>query len=216
MIQIKQAFNTTLNKHYECPKGVMGRIAGEVMVRQHRPETDWTLHLLDIQPTDTVLEVGFGAGRGIKLAASKVNDGRIVGIDLSEEMVRVATRRNIAAVKAGCVALLQGDITALPFEDQYFDKIMTIHTLYFWTEPHEPSQALNELWRVLKPGGRLVITLSTGKINAQGEVEVWEPLQSALEKQVIPDLQRKGFRAVRLEQGPTSRQYTSVAVVGEK
>ena len=39
MIQMKQAFNTALNKHYRCPKGIMGRIAGEVMVRQHRPET---------------------------------------------------------------------------------------------------------------------------------------------------------------------------------
>ncbi len=216
MIQMKQAFNTALNKHYRCPKGIMGRIAGEVMVRQHRPETAWTLHLLDIQPTDTVLEVGFGAGQGIKLAAERVTSGRIRGIDLSEEMVRVATRRNASAIKAGRVALSQGSITALPFEDQYFDKIMTIHTLYFWPEPHEPEHSLNELCRVLKPGGRLVITLSTGKINAQGEVEVWEPLQSALEEQVMPALQRKGFQAVRLEQGPASRQYTSVAVIGEK
>jgi len=94
----------------------MGRIAGEVMVRQHRPETAWTLHLLDIQPTDTVLEVGFGAGQGIKLAAERVTSGRIRGIDLSEEMVRVATRRNASAIKAGRVALSQGSITALPFE----------------------------------------------------------------------------------------------------
>ena len=94
----------------------MGRIAGEVMVRQHRPETAWTLHLLDIQPTDTVLEVGFGAGQGIKLAAERVTSGRIRGIDLSEEMVRVATKRNASAIKAGRVALSQGSITALPFE----------------------------------------------------------------------------------------------------
>src|SRR5258708_10309805 len=114
-------------------------------------------------------------------------------------MVRVATRRNAPAVKAGRVALSQGNITALPFEDQHFDKIMTIHTLYFWPEPHEPSQALSELCRVLKPGGRLVFTLSTGKINARGEVEVWEPLQSALEEQVMPSMQRKGLKVVRLE-----------------
>ncbi len=168
MIQIKQAFNAALNKHNRCPKGVMGRIAGEVMVRQHRPETSWTIRLLDIQPADTVLEVGFGAGQGIKLAAEQVNGGRIIGIDLSEQMVRVATKRNASAVREGRVALSQGNITALPFEDQRFDKIMTIHTLYFWLESHDPSQALSELYRVLKPGGRLVITLSTGKIQCTG------------------------------------------------
>jgi ubiquinone/menaquinone biosynthesis C-methylase UbiE len=216
MIQIKQAFDSALNKHYSRPKGVMGRLAGEVMVRQHRPETSWTIRLLDIQPADTVLEVGFGAGQGIKLAAEQINDGLIIGIDLSEEMVRVAKKRNAAAVKAGHVALSQGNITDLPFEDQHFDKIMTIHTLYFWSEPHGPSQALSELCRVLKPGGRLVITLCTGKINALGELEVWEPLQSVLTEQLMPHLQRQGFQVVRLEQGPTSRQYTSVAIIGEK
>ncbi len=216
MIQMKQVFTTALNKQYECPKGVMGRIAGEVMVHQHRPETVWTLQLLDIQPTDDVLEAGFGAGQGIKLAAARVTSGHIRGIDLSEEMVRVATKRNASAIKAGRVTLSQGSITALPFEDQSFDKIMTIHTMYFWPEPHEPSQALSELCRVLKPGGPLIITLSTGKINAQGEVQVWEPLQSALEEQIMPALQRKGFPVVRLEQGPVSRHYTSVAVIGKK
>ncbi len=118
---------------------MMGWLAGERMVRQHGPETAWTMNLLEIQPTDTVLEVGFGAGQGIKLAAEKASDGRVMGIDLSEVMVRVATRRNAQAVKAGRVALSQGNITALPFEDQYFDKVMTIHTFYFWSEPPGPS-----------------------------------------------------------------------------
>lgn len=212
-MKVKRRLEGLWNQQYRSPSGLIGRLAGERMVRQHGPETAWTMNLLEIQPTDIVLEVGFGAGQGIKLAAEKASDGRVIGIDLSEMMVRVATRRNAQAVKAGRVALSQGNMTALPFEDQYFDKVMTIHTFYFWSEP---AQALRELYRVLKPGGRLVITLSTGKINARGEVEVWPPLQSALEEQVLPGMQREGFQVVRLERGPTSRQYTSVAVIGEK
>ncbi len=212
-MKVKQHLARLWNQQYRSPSGIVGWLAGERMVRQHRPETAWTMNLLEIQPTDTVLEVGFGAGQGIKLAAEKASDGRVMGIDLSAVMVRVATRRNAQTVKAGRVALAQGNLTALPFEDQRFDKIMTIHTFYFWSEP---SQALSELYRVLKPSGRVVITLSTGKINAQEEVEVWSPLQSALEEQVLPGMQREGFQVVRLERGPTSRQYTSVAVIGEK
>jgi SAM-dependent methyltransferase len=176
-MKVKQHLADLWNQQYRSPSGMMGWLAAERMVRQHGPETAWTMNLLEVQPTDTVLEVGFGAGQAIKLAAEKASDGRVMGIDLSELKVRVATRRNAQAVKAGRVALAQGNMTALPFEDQHFDKIMTIHTFYFWSEPAQP---LSELYRVLKPGGRLVITLSTGKINARGEVEVWPPLQVSL------------------------------------
>jgi len=212
-MQVKRRLEGLWNRQYKSPHGLMGWLAGERMVRQHRRETAWTLNLLEIEPTDTVLEVGFGAGQGIKLAAEQARQGRVMGIDLSEMMVRVATRRNAQAMKVGRVALAQGTMTALPFADQTFDKIMTIHTFYFWPEP---VRVLSELSRVLKPGGRLIITLSTGKINARGEVEVWPPFQAALAEQVLPGMRREGFQVVRVEPGPTSRQYTSVAVIGQK
>ncbi|HEU5228804.1 MAG TPA: class I SAM-dependent methyltransferase [Ktedonobacteraceae bacterium] len=210
---MKQQLESIWDRQHRCPSGIVGWLVGEQMVRQHRPETTWTVNLLDIQPTDTVLEVGFGAGQGIKLAAMKACDGHVMGIDLSEDMVRAARRRNARAVKDRRVVLSQGNITALSFEDQQFDKIMTIHTVYFWSES---SQAFSELYRVLKPGGRLVITLCTGKINAQGEVEVWPSFQAILEERMMPGLLREGFKVVRSERGPNSRQYTSIAVIGEK
>ena len=117
-MKIRQHIEGLWSRQYRSPNGVMGRLAGERMVRQHGPETAWTIRLLEIQPTDTILEVGFGAGQAIKLVAEKASHGRVMGIDLSETMVRAATRRNAEAVKAGRVVLLQGNVTALPFEDQ--------------------------------------------------------------------------------------------------
>ncbi|GHO78569.1 hypothetical protein KSD_63400 [Ktedonobacter sp. SOSP1-85] len=211
-MKVKQRLAGKWHEQHQRPRGQLGRVVGERMIQQHQPETDWTLELLDIQPTDTVLEVGFGAGRGIMLAAAKASAGHVMGIDLSETMVQVAAKRNAQAIRAGRVVLKQGDIATLPFEDQQFDKIMTIHTFYFWPEP---SQIVQELRRVLRPGGKMIVTLATGMLNAQGVEELW-PLQATLEEQVVPDMLRNGFKVARLERGPFSRQYNNMALIGEK
>ncbi len=116
---------------------------GERMVRQHIPETTWTISLLDIQPEDQVLELGFGAGRAIELVAAQASSGHVYGLDHSQEMVRAASRRNAQAIKAGHVTLYHGDLATLPFADNQFDKIFSIQTLYFWSDP---SQTLAEIF----------------------------------------------------------------------
>ena len=209
MIQIKRAFNTVLNKQYPCPQGVMGRIAGELMVHQHGEETAWTVAVADVQPVDSVLEIGFGAGKAIGLLAEKTSRGSVAGIDLSGTMVQRARTRNEQAVKAGRVTLQQGDAAHLPFAQQQFDKVISIHTFYFWSEP---AVILAEIFRVLKPGGMCVITFSTGKAEETGLGH----FQAILEEQVLPEMRNIGFTKVSIKQGPIARQYKNVAVIGRK
>lgn len=71
-------------------------------------------------------------------------------------MVHAASRRNHATIKAGRVNVRQGNAADLPFAELAFDKVFSINCLYFWTEP---LTALQGIYRVLKPGGMLVITL---------------------------------------------------------
>src|SRR5687768_15670419 len=89
------------SRQYRCPSGLIGRWMAERMVRQHEAETGWTLSLLEITPTDRVLEIGCGAGRALQLAASQVSEGQVVGIDLSAVMIRAARRRNATSIRAG-------------------------------------------------------------------------------------------------------------------
>ncbi len=194
------------------PKGIVGYLLGEQMVRQHVTETAWTISLLNLQPDNQVLELGFGAGRAIELVAAQIPDGQVSGIDISQTMVRTASHRNVRAIKAGHVNLQRGDLATLPFPDNQFDKIYTIQTLYFWPDP---SRTLTEVFRVLKPDGMLVITLSTGRVDSD-EVTGLEDYQRILEEQVVPAMKQIGFTQVAIKQGPVSRQYKTTAVIGVK
>lgn len=209
IIQIKRTFNAVLNKQYPCPQGVMGRLAGELMVRQHGTETAWTVGVADVQPEDSVLEIGFGAGKAIELLAEKTLHGLVAGIDRSFTMVQRARARNRRAVRAGRVTLQQGDAARLPFAEQQFDRVISIHTFYFWSEP---AVILAEIFRVLKPGGMCVITFTTGKAE---ETELGY-FQETIEGQMLPDMRNIGFADVSIKHGPTARQYKNVAVIGKK
>jgi ubiquinone/menaquinone biosynthesis C-methylase UbiE len=212
MVSLKDRFGAFINGHHRCPTGFVGKLVAEKMVRQHQPEHTWAISELALQPTDEVLEIGFGAGRALELMAGQVTQGHIYGIDLSPTMVGAAGRRNAQALREGRVILQQGNVSALPFADQQFDKILSIHSIYFW--PDIPL-VIEGLFRILKPGGKLFLVLATTWINADGE-KVVDPLQATLEEQIIPGMLQQGFSAAYLAHGPDNRQFNNVAVVGVK
>ncbi len=215
MVSLQQRISTYIDRQHQHPSGIVGRVIGERMVRQHAPETRWTLAQLAIMPGDRVLELGFGAGRAMELAATQATHGQVVGIDLSATMVEAARRRNAGAERTGRVALLRGDATALPFADEQFDKIFSIHTFYFW---QDPVRAITDIFRVLKPRGLMALTLSTGVIGPGGEREpgLFGSLQGMLDEQVIPGMERMRFTTARIAEGPDNRQFNSVAIIGRK
>lgn len=197
-----------LGKQYRCPTGLLGQAVGAKMVRQHAPETAWTISLLEIEPAERVLEIGFGAGRAIELIAAQAPQCTIAGIDLSPAMLRVSSRRNAEAIKAGRVTLHQGDVERMPFQDSQFEKILSIHALYFWPDP---QRAVAEIARVLAPGGRLALTFSPGKVDEQPN----EHIQKTVE-QIIASMRGMGFTSVDVKPGPHSRQFQTAAIMGMK
>jgi SAM-dependent methyltransferase len=95
------------------PKGVLGKLGGVIMAWTNRAIAARVVELLNIQPSDRVLEVGFGPGVGIQLIAEKATSGEVAGIDCSEEMVEQATARNASAVECGRVELQLGSVERL-------------------------------------------------------------------------------------------------------
>lgn len=198
-----------LDPHYRCPQGWLGRYVGHLMTVQHVPELQWTLDVLSVHPTSRVLEIGFGAGNAINVVAARVPDGHVSGIDLSATMVRVARRRNSRWIQQGRVDLEQGTIARLPFADQAFDSAFSIHTVYFWPDIH---QACSELWRVLAPAGRLVVTLTPGTLTAP-DTSIG---MTEREQELMAEMRQVGFSTVSRLVGPPSRQFAVAAIIGVK
>src|SRR2546430_11861256 len=132
------------------PQGILGRLGGIIMARTNQQCAAWVIGLLDIQPNDRVLEVGFGPGVGIQLLARSASAGYIAGVDSSEEMVEQARARNVKALESGRVDLRHGSVVSLPFEDRIFDKALAINSLQVWPDA---VAGLREMRRVLKTGG---------------------------------------------------------------
>lgn len=200
-------WQTYIDGQHRQPHGPVGRLIGNRMLRQHTPETDWTLDMLAIRPADRVLELGFGAGRGLALAAQRASEGFVVGLDRSGTMIAAARRRNNAAVQAHRMALIHGDLATLPLGGAGFDKMYSVHTLYFW--PDKPG-TLAELAAMLRPGGVLAVTVATGAVDTSGVFVPW-PLHDDLEKWAAA-LRERDHDAT-LAHGPNSRQFNNVAIV---
>ena len=127
---------------------------GHIMSVETAAANAEALKLLALDPTDRVIEVGFGHGRTIERAAEMVPQGFVAGIDVSEDMVRMATHRCRRLIEAGRVRLALADSASIPYSEGSFDKAYSIHTIYFWDDPR---RHLRELGRVLRGGGRIVL-----------------------------------------------------------
>jgi ubiquinone/menaquinone biosynthesis C-methylase UbiE len=136
------------------PTGWFGRLLLRDFNRHHSKVTDWGLMHISIQKHDTILDVGCGGGRTVHKLAAIAMDGKVYGIDFSEESVTVSRRTNKQWIEMSRVEILQGSVSRLPFSDHMFDLVSAVETHFFWPDLLADMQ---EVLRVLKPGGMFII-----------------------------------------------------------
>jgi SAM-dependent methyltransferase len=141
---------------FHHPTGAAGHVAGWIMGRRSSnvARNRWAAQLLDVQPTDHVIELGCGPGVAIAALADRAVRGLVVGVDHSLVMIRQARRRNRAAVRAGRVRLMHTPVESLSMSDGPFDAALAVNTVGMWPDP---STRLRELARLLRPGGRIAL-----------------------------------------------------------
>lgn len=136
------------------PSGILGRLIAWIMERETATPNAQAIAALAPDRGDRVLEVGFAHGRTIEELARSTPQGFVAGVDHASEMVDLASRRCAALIAEGRVELRCADSSALPFADRSFDKVLAVHTIYFWSDP---AGHLREIARVMRPGGVVVL-----------------------------------------------------------
>ncbi len=196
-----QTIRRLLRAQFGQPTGLLGNVAGRIMActPSNRDRIHWTISLLDVKPHDRVLEIGFGPGVAIELVSKIATGGFVAGIDHSEAMVRQASKRNAKAIGCGRVVLRVGSASNPPVFDELFDKIFTINSFHFWSNPVE---CLKELRKLLKPGGLIGVTLQPRSRTAT------DATTAIIGEEIAANLERAGFSHCRLE----IRKTTSVSV----
>jgi ubiquinone/menaquinone biosynthesis C-methylase UbiE len=121
---------------------------GEGMIEGHLDVTEQIIELMQIQASDRLLDLGCGIGWATRLLAERAEDGAAIGVDISNEMI---DRAKSHQTNPANISFINSPASALPFKDNYFDKALSIESLYYYPDP---LAALREVFRVLLGGGR--------------------------------------------------------------
>ena len=187
------------------PTGFAGWLVGHLMAVKNAALNRAAVEVLDPQPDDRVLEIGFGPGKTIGIISKRLTNGFVAGVDLSGVMVKQATRRNREFIKMGRVELKQGSASSLPYGDGQCGKVCAINAFHHLPQPID---ALREIRRVLKPGGLVLLGLRMKHRTRTFLVAPGFNQEEVI--QVMELLRNAGFGNIRTERRRTGREIICV------
>jgi SAM-dependent methyltransferase len=169
-------------KNARKPTGRFGRLLIKTMNISHYQLADWGLSHLSIGKQDAILDIGCGGGSTVHKLAKIATNGKVYGIDFSNESVMVSRMTNKQFVQIGHVEIRQSSVSCLPFSESMFDLVTAVNTHNYWPDL---VTDLQEILRVLKPGGKLTII---GSVYAGGKYDKRNQNYAALIKIAFPSL----------------------------
>jgi ubiquinone/menaquinone biosynthesis C-methylase UbiE len=127
---------------------------GDGMEQDHLPITLPVLAKMELTPTENVLDVGCGSGWLSRRIAGVVTAGRVVGMDISDEMIRIARRNSL---QNDNLLFVTGEVAEIPWEPNFFTHAISVESSYYWPSP---TAGAKEILRVLRPGGSAWILIN--------------------------------------------------------
>jgi trans-aconitate methyltransferase len=128
----------------------------------------WAVQVLNLAPTDVVLEIGCGPGMAVSLVCDRLAGGRITAIDRSATAIQRAARRNADHVASGKAVLLQSDLAGLALPGRRFDKVFAVNVNLFWVRPADTE--LRRIKELLRLGGVLHLIYETPGVERADQI----------------------------------------------
>jgi arsenite methyltransferase len=177
---------------------------GEKMRNHHLDITEKTIRVMNLRPGERVLDLGCGSGWATRVLARLVGEGpqgygQVVGLDISDAMIRQARSESKEFEN---ILYVWGSAQQIPWEENFFDKMLSVESFYYYADQ---DRALNELFRVMAPHGRLFILINLYKDNPyslQWVDKLKVPVRVRSAKEYVELLEKHAFENVEWRQIP--------------
>ncbi len=187
-------------------KGILGHIVARVMAFTTAKENRYMLQQLHARAGDNVLELGCGHGHVLRHVAQKCYPGKAVGVDPSSVMLEIAARGTKSETTNVNLELLHGDSEHIPVADRSFDRVFSVHTIYFWPSLSRGCQSLK---RILRPGGTLLLVHHSADRRRSLERFPDDVYQFHSDGELENALRKAGFCNVSIAIGSEEIRYVS-------
>jgi len=146
-----------LAKQLGNPEGIIGIEVANMMNATNIGMTKHAIESLNLYKNDDILELGHGNCGHLSFLINQAKNLKYFGLEISELMQQQAIKLNLNYIENNSADFRLYNGAEIPFDDESFDKILTVNTLYFW---QNPDLLLNEVYRVLKPNGIFALTFA--------------------------------------------------------
>ncbi len=170
-----------------------------------------TVELLEPQSGDRILDIGFGGGIALQMLSSVATKYQLIGVEYSEAMLARAQTKFRELIADGRLNLHRATAESLPFDSESIDRAYSVNCIYFWPDP---LAGIREIFRVLKPGGRLLLAVHSPQSMRSPVTDHGFRLFEA--EELLHLVREAGFTSTSYEHRDKEMPEDSVLIIADK